>query len=207
MQFPEDLRREFPNIIETYQACLVHPMENVEQIASKVTTLAFGAPHTLSKFPPQYFSMINFCQMLKEKAITKMTLFSKIRGHCGFMSDFHIERALAVLESFGKLIKFEEIVILNPSWLNTLFTMILTVIPNKADFVKDGILSHSEEFPWKQHIQGTGFTDKGVLDMLYHFGLGYPVYDATHSLIQSLIPASIHPLLFLTSLKRASNQP
>jgi hypothetical protein len=169
-------------------------MQKIEIVAQVLRELAFKLPNSTSLFPPAYYNLMTTCDSFSKDrntiAITKSNLQKQCLKGCGFENEDHFNRALYVLVNLGKVIEYENIVILNPSWLNSLFTMVITVIPSKKEFVKDGILHHSH-LPWEEHIKGTAFTDETVLKMLYHFKLGYPVFDSkTQSVSHSLIPSS-----------------
>ena len=48
---------------------------------------------------------------------------------------------------------FDSIIVLNPSWLNNIFTIIITADPKKQKYVDDnGILNHNN-LPWKSIIE------------------------------------------------------
>jgi len=192
--------------------CLPDNLKNIDIVAKSLQQLAFQLPNSTSLFPPAYYHLMNTCDSFSKDrntiAITKQNLKEQCMKGCGFEDEDHFNRALSVLVHLGKVILYENIVILNPSWLNSLFTMIITVIPNKKHFVKDGILLHnndSDGFPWKDHIKGTSFTDQTVLNILYFFKLGYPVFDSkTQSISQSLIPSSINHFYLINTLNRTS---
>ena len=208
-KFPVDLKK-YPSLklLGECQVCAEKGNKNIyiDNLVEQLKNYMKSRPK--DSVPETYANLFNICSSLAKTtetisqpiyAIHQSELKSLPQIKEIPFTEGGFERALEVLHLTGNILLLNKhffsenpIIILDPSWLNNLFTSVITIYPNKTEEIKNGLLIHSK--PPNSLIEAMKQTNlklEEFSNILYQFKIAFPVIDRHGSKASStLIPSS-----------------
>lgn len=191
--FPSALLSEYKNIKASI-AISSKSNQGIEELKSTIFNVALNHPPTQIIIPKFTKNLIKWISKLKETnpVLLKKEFIQIISKEFEeFKNEKDISKIWSVLNDLGIIMDFENLVILDPNWLNQLFTSVVTGVPNKKSKVLHGILNH-DNLPWNEIVKNIPFlTNEILLKMMFSFKIAFPRININGEIKSSLIPSML----------------
>jgi hypothetical protein len=164
----------------------------IDDFVSALISTASKLPFTHDIYPKTYLDLISWVENeRKTHPILSAESFME-KALVVLKSQQQLPRIMTVLHDLGIIMRYKQLVLLDPNWLNKLFTTVITVDTTKNQLMDSGVLFH-DKLPWKALLEekNVEFKDPFVfLQMMFEFKIAFPVSDASSDkAIKSLVPA------------------